>query len=120
MYAAASLFDVETEAGTMVVTPQASWFGVHGAAESEAAALLQRLEAETPSRILLDLGQTRDCDSSALGFCTQLWKQVRGRGGRIALCNLSDSERQMLQVTKLDRLWPIYASRREALAALRK
>src|SRR5438270_202878 len=102
MYATDTLFDVETEAGTVVVTPQESWFALHGSAdEAEARQLLEHLQTRPTTHVVLDLCQTSGCDSSALGFCMRLWKQVQPRGGRIALCNLSDNERQMLQVTKL-------------------
>ena len=104
MQATASLFDVETEAGAVVVTPQSRWFGLGGGGAAEAQMLLCRLETRPAPDVVLDLGQTSDWDSSALSFCMRLWKVVRGRGGRVALCNVSDRERQMLEVTKLDRL----------------
>ena len=36
----------------------------------------------------------------------------------MALCNASDFELDVLQATKLQSVWPVYASRSEALAAL--
>jgi hypothetical protein len=38
----------------------------------------------------------------------------------MAFCNLSDHERDILQITHLDRLWPVYATRSEALEAVRE
>jgi hypothetical protein len=43
---------------------------------------------------------------------------VLGRGGRIAFCNVSPHEREILAVTGLNGLWPVYPSRAEAVAAV--
>jgi hypothetical protein len=47
-----------------------------------------------------------------------LWKRVRGGGGKMAVCNVSETGREILQVTKFDTLWPIGPSRQEALKAV--
>jgi len=56
--------------------------------------------------------------STALGFFLKLRQRVRRWNGRMALCNVSDHEKEILQITKLDHLWPISSSRIEALEAV--
>jgi hypothetical protein len=38
----------------------------------------------------------------------------------MAFCNVSDHEKEILQITRLDKSWPICASRSEALEAVRR
>lgn len=47
---------------------------------------------------------------------------VTGRGGDasgMAICNVSAHEKEVLQITHLDHLWPICSSRSEALKAVK-
>jgi anti-anti-sigma factor len=69
--------------------------------------------------IVLDLHKMDYCGSTALGAFVSLWHGVRERGGRLALCNISKHERELLGVTNLDYLWPLCPSRVEALRAVR-
>ncbi|MBW3543004.1 MAG: STAS domain-containing protein [Planctomycetes bacterium] len=57
--------------------------------------------------------------STALGFLLKLWKRVANRGGRMALCNLSKHEREILAATRLDTFWDLCESREEALEVVR-
>ena len=38
----------------------------------------------------------------------------------MAFCNVSNHEKEILQITRLDHLWPICSSRSEALAAVKE
>jgi anti-anti-sigma factor len=67
----------------------------------------------------MDFHKTDYYGSTALAFFLKLWKRVRNRNGRMAFCNISDHEREILTVTQLDRLWPIYLSREEATKAVK-
>jgi hypothetical protein len=53
-----------------------------------------------------------------MGFFARLWRRVCERGGRMAFCNVSDHEREIMRVTRLDGLWPICPSRQEAIKAV--
>lgn len=56
--------------------------------------------------------------SSMLEALRLLWNELEKRDGRLALCNLSDVSREIVAISHLDQLWPIYRSRDEALHAL--
>jgi len=57
--------------------------------------------------------------STAFGFLVKPWKRVSERSGRMAFGNVSVHDKEILQITHLDHLWPICLSRKEALAAVR-
>lgn len=67
---------------------------------------------------VVDFGKTDYFGSSALGLLTRLWRQVRDRGGRMALCHLSAHEEDILGVTGLGGIWPVFPSREEAIRAM--
>jgi anti-anti-sigma factor len=74
---------------------------------------------QTPStNLVIDLGLGDYLGTAMLGAVVKLWKRVAQGGGRLALCNVSENVGQVLRVTKLQTVWPIYANRDQALAAL--
>jgi anti-anti-sigma factor len=68
--------------------------------------------------ILLDFEGTDYYGSTALGLFLKLWKRVRSLDGNMAFCNVSEHEREVLRLTRLDSLWPICGTREEALETL--
>jgi anti-anti-sigma factor len=69
-------------------------------------------------KVVVDFAHTDYPGSTALGMLTRLFVTVRHRGGRLALCNVSDHQREVLDMVGLAGLWPVYSSREEALAAV--
>ncbi len=118
--AAGALFEVERQGDVAVVTPTADLreFDYQGI-ESAAEGLLDLAAAPGVKGVVLDFHRTDYYGSTALGFFVRLWKRVSSHGGRLAFCNVSAHEREVLAVTRLDGLWPICASREEAVAAVR-
>jgi hypothetical protein len=48
-----------------------------------------------------------------------LWNRVRMRGDKMAFCSVSDLAREILEITKSDKLWPMCCSREEVLASVK-
>jgi anti-anti-sigma factor len=114
------LFDVEHTGQTLVVTPRQNlreldWPRI----DAGMADVLDRLDKGAVRNVVLDFHQTDYYGSTALGYFLNLWKRVREHKGRMAFCCLSGHERDILEVAGLDRLWPVCASREEALGAVR-
>jgi anti-anti-sigma factor len=86
--------------------------------EAGAKEILELLNGTGIKNVVLDFGKTDNYGSTALGVFMKLWKRVSVRNGRMAFCNVSDHEKELLQITKLDHLWPICSSRSEALEAV--
>jgi anti-anti-sigma factor len=115
-----SLFEIERDAEIVILTPVMDLHELHcREIDDGAVGVLELLADPTTRHVVLDFRQTDYFGSSALGLFVRLWKRVKRRGGRMALCNLSEPEKEILRITHLDQLWPICSSRREALQAVR-
>jgi len=114
-----TLFDVEREGDILIVIPAGDLReSYYQDIEAAGGSLLERLEKSDIKGLVLDFSRTDYYGSSALGFFLRLWKRISSHGGRMALCNLSDHEREVLTVTRLETLWPIYRTRAEAVKAV--
>jgi anti-anti-sigma factor len=119
MLTATGVFKVEREGQTLIVTASTDLRELnYPEVEAGARAILDLLGNGTIKNVVLDFHKTDYYGSSALGFFVKLWKRVRECDGRMAFCGVSDHEREILQVAKLDGLWPICTSREEALKAV--
>ena len=114
------VFEVEREGDTLIVTPAVDLCETEDAEIEEGGReILELLRRSYGRNLVLDFHRTDYYGSTALGFLVRLWKWVCVQGGKMALCCLSDHERDILAVTGLDGIWPVCASREEALAAVR-
>lgn len=82
----------------------------------ESNELVTLFQPSSPLNLVVDLQQGEYLGTALLGAIVRLWKRVALAGGRLALCNISDPVFQILRITKLHTVWPIYGSRDEALA----
>ncbi|MEI8017449.1 MAG: DinB family protein [Schlesneria sp.] len=69
-------------------------------------------------KLIIDLKEAPFFGSSLLELIRVLWNDVSTDGGRLVLCNPSPVGREVLAVSKFDRLWPMTDSRAKALALL--
>jgi anti-sigma B factor antagonist len=115
-----ALFEVALEGETAVVTPLADLRELrYQEIESGGEQVLAFVSRPPVKNVVIDLGRTRYYGSAALGFFVRLGEATRGRG-RMAFCNASALEMEILGVAHLDGVWPIYSSREEALQAVNK
>ncbi|OGV52723.1 MAG: hypothetical protein A2X49_16735 [Lentisphaerae bacterium GWF2_52_8] len=84
------------------------------AAEFKAQVLLE-LENEG-SLAIIDFSNTHFLDSAALGALVSILKSVANAAGgrKVALASLSEQVRQLFELTRLYRLFDVYASASEA------
>ncbi len=113
-------FEARVEGDALVVAPKGNLpelaFQEIEAGAKEVLALAARPQVKNA---VVDLGHADYCGSTVLGFFIGLWRVVKARGGRMVLCNVSAHEREVLRVTRLAPLWPVFPSREEALEAVR-
>lgn len=78
-------------------------------AELEAVAkdLLALAQSANPPLIVFDFAATKFFGSAFLGCLFRVWRRLITRQGKMACCNAHGICRQVLQVTQVDRLWPI-------------
>jgi anti-anti-sigma factor len=120
MGTATGLFGIECQGDTVIVTPAHDLREVDYAdIEAAAKEVLDLLSSSPATNLIMDFHRTDYYGSTALAFFVKLWKRVCGRNGKMAFCNLSDHEKEILRTTRLDSLWSICPTRQEALAAVR-
>ena len=69
-------------------------------------------------RVAIDLSEVSFLDSTALGVLIGAVKRLRSRGGALAVVNTDSSIAKTFEITGLDQIFTIVASRAEALEAL--
>ncbi len=69
-------------------------------------------------RIVVDLSAATFIDSTTLGVLVGGVKRLRPTGGSLALVCTDQNITKIFEITGLDRVFPIHASRDEALAAV--
>ena len=69
------------------------------------------------AQLVLDLGRVMYIDSSGLGALVSAMKQARAAGGDIKLCGLASDVRALFEMTRLDKVLSLHASRKDAVAA---
>jgi anti-anti-sigma factor len=110
------LFELQHEGDTVIVIPTVDMREFeYQRIESGAKHVFELVESGRANNVVMDFSKTDYYGSTALGFFLKLWTRVTSRGGRMAFCNISAHEREILEITMLHRLWPIYSSRKEAL-----
>jgi anti-anti-sigma factor len=114
------LFEFQDNAETLILSPtsdlselELSYF------DEEFRAVIRRLEDSGFRNVVLDFEGTDYYGSTALGFFLKLWKRIRSVDGKMAFCNVSPHEQEVLRLTRLDTLWPICGTRDDALQCLR-
>lgn len=70
-------------------------------------------------RLVIDLGGVEALDSAALGPLVQKLRDINSRGGALALCRVeAPALREIFALTRFDKVFPIFAERAAAVAAV--
>ncbi len=112
----APLFDIEWAGKTVVLIPRAdlSEFAFQQL-DVEAREILEMLDHNAGTSVVIDCCNTDSFGSTALGFFMKVWLRAQRGNGNMAFCNISNHAKEILHVTKTDSLWSIYPTRIEAL-----
>ena len=112
----ARIFDTQIENDTLIVAPRGDVSTLAGEdVHAELPELLNRLQSTDVKHVVFDLNKAAYFGSILLGVMSAMWGRLRPRGGKMAVCNVSETGVEILHVSKFDTLWPICASREEAL-----
>jgi len=90
----------------------------HQALQELGEVLLSEATHAAPPRLIVDMSETTFAGSSFIELLVRAWKRIQNRHGTMALCALHPFCHEVLSVSRLDTIWPIYANRAEALNAL--
>ena len=115
------IFDIERQDDTIILTPMKNLNELEfQRIEGGAGTILRLLDDAHVKNVVMDFHKMDYFASTALSFFLKIWKRVMKNEGHMALCNVSEHEKQVLKVTMVDSLWPICASREEAIRAVKK
>jgi anti-sigma B factor antagonist len=89
-----------------------------GLEETVSELILKPLQREQQPQVVFDLSRVKFFGSVFLALLIRCWKLVLARGGTMVLSGLDDRSRELLRITSLDMVWPIYQTKREAIEAL--
>jgi anti-anti-sigma factor len=109
----------ERQADMLIVTPLctfANFAEPHIA--SEWAAVQDQISAPQTQHVVIDLGEIPYFGSTMLEWMAQIWKQMKARGGNLAVARPSAIGREVLSAARLERLWGIFDTRAAAAAWL--
>ena len=113
MRTSAGNFDVVREGDTTIVTPVDNLGELDfEAIESGAREVLALVNSTQDRDVIVDFHRTDYFSSTALGLLVKLQNSIKGRGGRLVLCNVSAHERDILTAVRLAVEWPLSARRR--------
>ncbi|REF01216.1 STAS domain-containing protein [Thermomonospora umbrina] len=73
--------------------------------------------AAVGGRLVVDFGGVRFCDATGLGALVGVHNHVLARGGEISLARVRPAQLRLLRVTGLDKVFPLYDTVAEAVAA---
>lgn len=114
------LLQFETDGNILVVIPQGDCSSLEAALlESDLDDILAELAAHDFAGLVVDFQLTPFFGSTMLGALIHLWRSMTEHKGRLALCNVSPAEQDVLNATRLDTVWEICPSRGAALTLLR-
>jgi anti-anti-sigma factor len=111
--------EIEQQGETFILTPTADLGELENERINSAMKdVLDLLSKSTVKNVVLDFHKTTYYGSTALGFFVRLWKTVSARKGRMAFCNASEHEKEILRITRLDSLWEICPTKEAAIQAI--
>ena len=112
-------FTIERRGEVTVFVASPALESIEFSLASEAANLLLKpIQDQDLPQVVVDLSQVEFFGSVFLAILLRCWKLVSSKGGSMALVGVSKGAMELLRVTSLDMVWPIYETRREAIDAL--
>ena len=81
------------------------------------AELMQEMENQNPSRLVIDLFQVDYMDSSGVATLVETMRYQRKHGRKLVLCNMQPKVKSIFQITRLDLVFTICDSTESAVQA---
>ena len=82
-------------------------------------AILQDNIKDATLGVLIDLGRVNYMDSSGLATLAEAFQVIKKEGKKMAICALTDTVKNILSITRLDEIFPVFGSQEEALKELK-
>jgi anti-anti-sigma factor len=113
------VFRLVREESILVVVPQGDSVNFrYNDVHLEANRALRVLDEASIQNLVIDFGHSDYASSVVIGALIRMARQATNHGGKAVICHVNDNMRAILTTMNLFKLWPLYASREEAIAAL--
>lgn len=81
--------------------------------------LIPLIEQNPSIQLVIDFNKVRFLSSSVLGLLIRLSKKIYETGGRLRLCAISEKILEIFKITRLDKIFDISPTRKEAVQKLK-
>ncbi len=108
---------IEEREGVVLVLPQGN---LYAETVDDFQALVDELLRAGRQYFVVDLGSVSFIDSAGLGALVRLYKRVRLGEGDVRLARVPPSVMQILELTRLSRVFDIFPTSEEAAASIKQ
>ena len=109
-------FETTQEKNQAVVKTKVDKLDASNASELKAELVL--LNKNGVNNIVIDLSETRYCDSSGLSAILTANRLCKDTNGKFVLCGLKDNVMKLIQIAQLDKVLSISENQKEALEVI--
>ena len=115
-----SLFESKLVDGVMVVIPLRNMgeFEMASARAGDVSPFDRLTQLTNGYNVVIDLSQTDYFGSSTIGLFNRFNSHVKEQNRRIAFCNLSPHEHEVVRITHVNKLWNVKDTLSEALQSV--
>ncbi len=112
-----TLFQTEQSGDTIIVLPMKDMgeFEMASISADQTSAFDQLVKLTDGFNVVVDLSHTDYFGSSTIGLFNRLVAHVHVQSRKIAFCNLSLHEKEVVKITHINKLWDVKPSRAAAL-----
>lgn len=109
------IVQIEDKGNAVLIQVKEERLDAHNSGELKTQML--NLFEEGKNNLIIDLQDVRFVDSSGLGSLVSGFKNASARSGNLKLCGLQPQVKSMFELTRLHRVFEIFANADEALAS---
>ena len=81
--------------------------------------LKKHFEKQPSKSVVVNLEKVTYIDSSGLATLVEMLKKTRSKGGSLGLAGIPEKVKSLFEITKLDKLFSIFASQAEAISKIK-
>jgi anti-anti-sigma factor len=113
------VFTIERHGGLTLIIASPALETLDPTFEPQLTQLLLNVLRDAPEPLVaFDLESVAYFGSTFLAVLLRCWKHITSRGGTMVLAGVSPQVKDLLRLTALDMIWPLYSDRRSAMDAL--
>jgi anti-sigma B factor antagonist len=106
----------EIKDGVLVISLGGNLLGEHS--NAPVMELITENLAAGNKKVVFNLAEMKFINSTGLGMLMTALTKTRNAGGELGLCTLPDQMKKLLQMTKLESIFPVYADEATAITTL--